>query len=160
LKYPNGDLRFDITCGFGGGNVKDFSEILSDSSSKHPITNNPGGGMDMDTACIIQCKPGQIGQFPAFSRVDGGQKARVECLPKKLRPMWKPNKNQIRCFGCDEIPGITLGDCIVKGKKAVNCSASCANGNPGSWTVKCQKFRGKFTWAKNMVEMVTNACQV
>lgn len=159
LKYPDGNLRFDITCGVGGGVMKSFSDLLSTPTSTHPITSNPGGAMDIDTACIIQCKPGQIGQFPAFSRVDGGQKARIECLPKKLRPMWKPNKNQIRCFGCNPIPGVTLSDCDVKGKKVVNCNAACANGNPGSWSIKCQKFRGKFNWAKNSDEMVMNACQ-
>jgi len=158
LKYPNGDLRFDVHCGVGDGNFMNYEELLANPSQRHPITGNPGGMTVIPTACLITCKPGQIGQFPAFARVDGGQTARLECLPKKLRPMWKPNKNQIRCFGCDPIPGVTLGACEVRGKKSVNCDATCENGNSGSWNLKCQKFRGKFQWAKNMVEMVSGAC--
>lgn len=160
LKYPNGDLRFDVTCGMGDGTFMNYEEMAAQPDKTHPLTQNPSGGMDINSACLIKCKPGQIGQFPAFSRVDGGKQARLECLPKKLRPMWKPNKNQIRCFGCDPIPGVTLGVCDVKGKKAVNCAATCSNGTSGAWTLKCQKFRGKFQWAKNMVEMVSGACGV
>jgi hypothetical protein len=160
LKYPNGDLRFDVECGMGNGDFLNMAELGADQSRNHPITGNPGEGMNIESACLVRCKPGQIGQFPAFSRVEGGQTARIECLPKKLRPMWKPNKNQIRCFGCDPIPGVTLSECEVKGKKVVNCQAACSNGNSGSWALKCQKFRGKFTWVKKMDEMVSNACGV
>jgi hypothetical protein len=158
LKYDDGSVRYDVECGVGGETMS-FSQLLANVGTKHPITQNPGG-QDYSSACKISCKPGQIGQFPAFSRVEGGQKARIECLPKKLRPMWKPNKNQIRCFGCNPIAGVTLSDCDVKGKKAVNCQATCANGNPGSWTIKCQKFRGKFSWAKNSDVSVQNSCGV
>jgi len=134
-------------------------EIAADESLRHPITKNTGAGLDNSDSCLLKCKPGQIGQFPAFSKVgNGGQTARVECLPKKLRPMWKPNKNQIRCFGCNPIPGVNLSDCTVKGKKSVSCAATCANGNPGSWTAKCQKFRGKFSWVQNTLNPINEAC--
>lgn len=160
LKYPDGSRRFEVECGMGDAGYLTFADLLADSGeAKHPITSNPGGDMDIPSACLIKCNPGQIGQFPAFARVDDGQTARLECLPKKMRPMWKPNKNQIRCFGCDPIPGITLSGCSVRGKKSVTCQGACTNGNSGSWSIKCTKFRGKFQWAKNMVEMVSGACQ-
>lgn len=159
VKYPNGELRFTVECGFGDGTSMTQDEIAADESLRHPITKNTGAGLDNSDSCLLKCKPGQIGQFPAFSKVgNGGQTARVECLPKKLRPMWKPNKNQIRCFGCNPIPGVNLSDCTVKGKKSVSCAATCANGNPGSWTAKCQKFRGKFSWVQNTLNPINEAC--
>ena len=100
LFYEDDTPRFDLQCGFGEDapsmNLEEMS--VNPAATRHPLTSNPGksGGSDH---CVLTCKPGSIGQFPVFSRLPGGTSARVECLPKKLKPMWKPTKLQLRCYG-------------------------------------------------------------
>jgi len=159
LFYEDDTPRFDMQCGFGADKPSmNLAEMSENPQLRHPLTSNPGGNGG-DDHCVLTCKPGSIGQFPVFARLSDGVSARVECLPKKLKPMWKPTKVQLRCYGCAKLPGVLLENCEVKSKKAVVCQASCENGTPGNWSFKCNKFRGKFQWAKNLLSTITETCQ-
>ena len=99
LFYTDGTPRFDMQCGFGADKPSmNLAEMSENPQLRHPLTSNPGG-KGGDDHCVLTCKPGSIGQFPVFARLPDGVSARVECLPKKLKPMWKPTKVQLRCYG-------------------------------------------------------------
>ena len=88
-----------MQCGFGPDMPSmNLAEMSENPQLRHPLTSNPGG-KGGDDHCVLTCKPGSIGQFPVFARLPDGVSARVECLPKKLKPMWKPTKVQVRCYG-------------------------------------------------------------
>lgn len=153
LKYPNGEFRFNIECGMSDNTRNTMDQMWKNPALKHEISE----GLPLEKSCVMRCNAGQIGQFPSYSKIEGGQAARIDCVPKK-KTVWKPNKNQVRCFGCDPIPGAALDSCQVKGKKQVECKAKCANGNAGDWTIKCNKFRGKFQWAQSLLSVITDNC--
>jgi len=86
---------------------------------------------------------------PSFSKVNGGSAARIDCVNRAKGAALKPNKNQLRCHGCNPVDGVSFSDCQVKSKKMIQCNAECSSGGK-KIAVKCHKKKGKFSWSSNM----------
>jgi len=86
---------------------------------------------------------------PSFSKVNGGSAARIDCVNRAKGAALKPNKNQLRCHGCDPVDGVSSSDCQVRSKKMIHCNAECSSGGK-KVGVKCHKNKGNFNWSSNM----------
>lgn len=146
LTWPNGDLKYDVTCGMGDGSFLDAIGIKSlDDSAKHPISTSYRSN-DGSNYCKVTCKPGTMLHVPKYAKTSDGLSANVICEAKGKKSVWKPSNKQVRCYGCPPPAGTVLSDCKSKGKKSTLCTAKCANGNPGEWRTRCAKKKGKYLW--------------
>ncbi|CAG5104022.1 Oidioi.mRNA.OKI2018_I69.chr1.g1054.t1.cds [Oikopleura dioica] len=146
LKYNDGTPRYEITCGVNGQELS-FDDLVADKSITHPISPIKGGA-HTDNSCLFRCKPGQMMSAPAFSKVPGSQ-ARIDCVNRAKGVALKPNRNQLRCHGCNPVPGVDFSNCQVKNKKLIVCQAKCSSGG-SSVSVRCQKKKGKFIWSASL----------
>ena len=65
LSWPNGDLKYDVTCGMGDGSFLDAVGIKSLSEDvKHPISTSYRSN-DGSNYCKITCKPGTMIHVPS-----------------------------------------------------------------------------------------------
>lgn len=147
LKYDDGSPRYDLECGING-QIFNQAELAADKSIRHPLSPSRSGA-HTDNACIFKCKAGQMMSAPAFSKVNGGSAARIDCVNRAKGAALKPNRNQLRCHGCDPVPGINFTNCQIRNKKMITCDAQCASGGK-KVAVKCQKKKGKFNWSSNL----------
>jgi hypothetical protein len=146
LSWPNGDLKYDVTCGMGDGTFLDAVGIKSlGDDAKHPISTSYRSN-DGSNYCKMTCKPGTMLHVPKYAKTSDGLSANVICEAKGKKSVWKPSNKQVRCYGCQAPAGTVLSDCKSKGKKSTLCTAKCANGNPGEWRTRCAKKKGKYLW--------------
>ena len=84
LSWPNGDLKYDVTCGMGDGTFLDAVGIKSlGDDAKHPISTSYRSN-DGSNYCKMTCKPGTMlhvpSKFDQSLRLQTQQKVRVELL--------------------------------------------------------------------------------
>lgn len=147
LNHADGSPRYDVECGINGQTFNQ-AELNADKTIRHPLSPSRAGA-HTDNACIFKCKPGQMMSAPSFSKVNGGSAARIDCVNRAKGAALKPNKNQLRCHGCNPVDGVSFSDCQVKSKKMIQCNAECSSGGK-KIAVKCHKKKGKFSWSSNM----------